>query len=40
MTQSMVVVANPRPTSFVPALGEEAPARLTEAGHEEVLHDL
>lgn len=40
MTQSMVVVANPRPNSFVHALAEEAAAGLTEAGHEVVLHDL
>ena len=37
---SMVVVANPRPNSFVHALAEEAAAGLTEAGHEVVLHDL
>ena len=40
MTHSMVVVANPRPNSFVHALAEEAAAGLTEAGHEVVLHDL
>lgn len=40
VTRSVVVVAHPRPHSFVHALAEAAAAVLSEAGHDVTLHDL
>ena len=40
MRQSLVIVASPRPGSFVHALAEAAASTLSEAGHEVRFHDL
>ena len=40
MTQALVVVAHPRPGSFIHALAETAVAALSASGYDVTLHDL